>query len=101
MKFRLTDRAKRDFRDIFDFGLSRFGLNQAQEYARGLEELFQQAGDMPLMFPELEVAGQSFRRAVSGSHAVYYVLEGDGVTIVRVLGRQKLGSALLVADNTP
>ena len=100
MKFRLTDRAKRDFRDIFKFGLGRFGVTQAHDYAQALEELFKQAGEMPLMFPKLEVAGQTFRRAVSGSHAVYYILEDDGVVIVRVLGRQDLRSALLEADDT-
>lgn len=63
--YRLTCAAEKDFEAIFDFGIDRFGLDQALTY----------------------------RRSVYRAHSIYYRIEEGLVTVIRVLGKQKLEEA--------
>ena len=49
--YRLTKAADKDFDSIFDFGIDKFGLQQAQDYQRGIVERFGQLADRPLRYP--------------------------------------------------
>ena len=55
--YRLTKAADKDFDSIFDFGIDKFGLQQAQDYQRGIVERFGQLADRPLRYPLWGMSG--------------------------------------------
>lgn len=93
-RYRLTRRADSDFEAIFEFGIERFGLDQALAYQAGLKDQLAQIAQHPERYPKVSHLREGYRRSVFRSHAIYYHIDADGVVIVRILGQQDLGKAL-------
>tara|TARA_Y100001001_G_C7877285_1_gene263356 strand:- start:40 stop:330 length:291 start_codon:yes stop_codon:yes gene_type:complete len=93
--YRLSKRADEDFESIYLFGLLNFGLIQADAYADGLEERFEQIAAQPDLYPAIEHVKAGYRLSVYQSHSIYYRVEQIGVVIVRILRNQDLKTALL------
>ncbi|WP_303285427.1 type II toxin-antitoxin system RelE/ParE family toxin [Marinobacter sp. SS8-8] len=93
--YRLSKRADEDFESIYLFGLLNFGLIQADAYADGLEERFEQIAAQPDLYPAIEHVKAGYRLSVYQSHSIYYRVEQIGVLIVRILRNQDLKTALL------
>ena len=77
--------AKADLSEIWQRGVDNWGIEQVDRYIDGLFALFDLLAD----FPELSRLSSEFAPPVrihpSGAHLVVYVLEGQGIQIVRVL----------------
>ena len=83
-----SELAENDYIGIFDFGVERFGLEQAITYQFGMDELLDTLGDSPLSHQQVGES-QRFRRAVYKSHAIYFeIAANDRVKILRIIGRQ-------------
>ena len=83
----LSAEAEDDYRNIFDFGVERFGVEQALTYLLGMDALLDTLPETPLIHPQ--VGEEAFRRAVYKSHVIYFkVTKEDHVLIVRIIGRQ-------------
>ncbi|WP_339754392.1 type II toxin-antitoxin system RelE/ParE family toxin [uncultured Marinobacter sp.] len=93
--YRLSKRADEDFESIYLFGLLNFGLIQADAYADGLEERFEQIAAQPDLYPAIEHVKAGYRLSVYQSHSIYYRVGQIGVVIVRILRNQDLKTALL------
>jgi toxin ParE1/3/4 len=83
--YRLTKRAERDIDQLYEYGLSNFGLEQAQSYFLGLHERFQILTDSPRLGREADELVLGLRRVEYSVHVIFYIPEDLGVLIVRVL----------------
>ena len=92
--YRLTNRALDDLERLYTYGLTTFGLEQADRYYGALMERFQEIADNPERFPIVEHLWPGLRRSVYGSHSIYYLPYSEGVQIVRVLRSEDFTLAL-------
>lgn len=86
--FRLSQAAAADYRALYVYGIATFGELQADCYCDGLDTLFEDLARHPRMGAPVDHIRRGYRRAVYQSHSVYYLIQEDGLLIVRILGRQ-------------
>ncbi|WGM40348.1 type II toxin-antitoxin system RelE/ParE family toxin [Caulobacter sp. NIBR1757] len=84
MKARLSVRAQQDLIDIYATGVRLFGVAQADRYQDGFEAAFDFIADYPLASRERAGAFRSARIHPYKSHVIVYLLDSDGVLIVRI-----------------
>lgn len=87
--FRLSDRARANLIDIYDFTEARFGAYQADAYHAGLERTFGLLADFPRIGQLVDELRAGYRRFRFQSHFIFYRAEGDGVVIRAVLHAAK------------
>ena len=80
--FYFTEQAEKDLEAIIDFTVQRWGAAQSHDYIDDLEAL---VADNPLLGTEREELSQGLHSFPYQSHLLFYVLQKDGITIVRVL----------------
>lgn len=86
--YRLTRAADEDFERIFEFGIDRFGLEQALNYQNGMTRRFGEIAAHPERYQTVEHIRPGYRRSVYGAHSIYYSIEPSFVLVVRILGRE-------------
>jgi len=92
--YELSEAADRDFENIFNFGIDRFGLVQALDYQSGMKQRFDELAEQPQLYPTVDDLRKGYRRSVYHSHSIYYRIEQQRVFIVRILGQQDLRKAI-------
>lgn len=92
--YRLSQCAAEDFESIYLYGVTEFGLKQAERYVAGLQVRFEQLADQPYLYPAVDHIRLGYRLSVYCSHAIYYCFEGNKVLIVRILRNQDITRAL-------
>lgn len=83
--FYFTEQAEKDLEAIIDFTVQRWGVAQSHNYIDDLEALAQILADNPLLGTERDELSQELRSFPYQSHVLFYVLQKDGIAIVRVL----------------
>ena len=86
--YKLNNAAKADLRRIYRYGARNFGLNKANEYYDTMFSKFSQIAVEPYLYVSVDELRKGYRRAIYGSHSIYYRLTDDGVEIMRILGQQ-------------
>ena len=43
-----------------------------------------------MFFPAVDHIRVGYRRSVCGAHSIYYRIEGKGIEIIRIIGRQDI-----------
>ena len=86
--YRVREAAKGDLKRIYRRGIIEFGETQADRYFDELFERFDQIANQPLLYPAVDSIRAGYRRSVCGVDSIYYRIVGNGVEIMRVLGRQ-------------
>jgi len=94
MRYRLSRAAAADYRGLYIYGLEMFGEEQADRYCDGLDNLFDELVRHPKLGVAVDDIRRGYRRAVYQSHSVYYIVTGDHILIVRILGRQNAADHL-------
>jgi toxin ParE1/3/4 len=87
--YRLSPEAEGDLDRIYDFGIDRFGLEQANKYLDAIEQRFGEIAQSPLTYPAVDYIRVGYRRSVCGSHSIYYRLNDSLVEIMRIIGEEK------------
>jgi toxin ParE1/3/4 len=94
-KHRPSQRADRDLRDIYLYGVENFGLAQAERYRLELDACFAMLSEFPRMGRLSDTIRAGLRRHEHGSHVVIYKEHPDHVLIVAVVhGRSLKGLKL-------
>lgn len=91
--YRLSEAAKEDLISIAQYGDENFGIDQSNLYREQLKRRFLVISERPLFFPAVDHIRAGYRRSVCGAHSIYYRVEGDGVEIIRIIGRQDINKA--------
>ncbi|MCV9940584.1 type II toxin-antitoxin system RelE/ParE family toxin [Boseaceae bacterium BT-24-1] len=81
----LTRRARDDLFDIFVYGYDRFGEQQADIYASGLEHVFELLAANPRMGREARSIGPGVRRHEHASHVILYEQAPSGILILAIV----------------
>jgi toxin ParE1/3/4 len=92
--YRLTRAADEDFERIFEFGIDRFGLEQALSYQNGMTRRFGEIAAHPKRYQPVDHVRPCYRRSVYRSHSIYYKIDGSFVLVVRILGRENPETSL-------
>jgi len=87
--FRVSDRARADLVDIYNFTESNFGAYQAEAYHAGLERTFGLLADFPRIGQLVDELAPGYRRFRFQSHFIFYTGEADQVVIRAVLHAAK------------
>jgi toxin ParE1/3/4 len=87
-KYKLSSEAEEDVVRIFEYGLSRFGLIQANKYYEMLFECFNKIASNPFLFPVVIRYKDVERYCVCGVDTIYYNIKDDEIEIITIIGRQ-------------
>ena len=87
-KYHLSLEAEEDIIRIFEFGFSRFGLQQANKYYDMLFDCFNKIASNPYMFPINSKYRDIDRYCVCGVDTIYYNINDDEIEIITIIGRQ-------------
>ncbi len=83
--FYFTEQAEKDLEAIIDFTLQRWGSVQSHTYIDTLQETAQILADNHLLGTERDGLSHGLRSFPYQSHLLFYVIQQEGITIVRVL----------------
>jgi len=86
--YTLAQDADADFESIFEYGLDNFGKDAAILYQNKLIRHFEELAECPLHYQAVSHIRKDYRRSVCGVHSIYYRIHGEGIIIIRILGRQ-------------
>lgn len=84
----LTRNAKEDLWTIYEYGVSRFGVTQAEKYFNMMHDCFERIASNPYLFPAVIRYKNVERYCVCGVDTIYYNIVGDEIEIVTIIGRQ-------------
>ena len=84
----LTRDAKEDLWRIYQYGVSRFGVSQAEKYFSMMHDCFERIASNPYLFPAVVRYKDVERYCVCGVDTIYYNIIGDEIEIVTIIGRQ-------------
>lgn len=85
----LSNEAKEDLRRIYYYGVSKFGVNQADSYFNMFYDCFEKIEGNPFLFPSADHIKIGYRYCVCGVDTIYYQINGDKrVEIITIIGRQ-------------
>jgi toxin ParE1/3/4 len=85
----LSSEAKEDLRRIYYYGVSKFGLNQADSYFSMFYDCFEKIEGNPFLFPSADHIKIGYRYCVCGVDTIYYQINGNKrVEIITIIGRQ-------------
>ena len=73
---------------IYEYGVAKFGLNQADKYYNMLQDSFDKIASNPHLFPEAIRFRQGYRYCVCGVDIIFYKINGDEIEIMAIIGRQ-------------
>ena len=93
-KYKMSNVAQDDLIRIHHFGVSQFGMQQADKYFDAFFDYFDMIAQQPFSFESVDYLKQGYRRCVCGSDSIYYRVNHDVVEIMTIIGRQDL-------DNIP
>lgn len=93
-KYKLSNAAKEDLIRIHHYGVSKFGMAQADKYFESFFEYFDIIAERPLSFESVDFIKTGYRRCVCGSDSIYFKINDNTVEIMAIIGRQDLNNLL-------
>jgi toxin ParE1/3/4 len=84
-EYRLTERARTDLIEIYDFTEGKFGTYQADAYYAGLIRSLGLLADFPLIGQTVDDLAAGYRRFRFQSHLIFYTVRPDHVEIRAVV----------------
>ena len=85
MKLRFTPTAINSIEDIGEYTQAEWGIKQRDKYLDELDNAFHSLARNPKMGKECNELAPHLRRFPKDKYVIYYRIEGDFVTIIRVL----------------
>ncbi|WP_136661635.1 type II toxin-antitoxin system RelE/ParE family toxin [Nitratireductor sp. XY-223] len=82
--YRLTPAALADLEKIADYTLEQWGPAKMEAYVTELTERCVWLADHPLMGKARTDIHPDYRCYPQGRHLIFYVIEGDAVTVIRI-----------------
>lgn len=92
--YRFSKEAKEDLIRIYQYGVKRFGMNQADRYFDNFFKCFEIIAERPFSFESVDHIKAGYRRCVCGADSIYFRLNQKTVEIMAIVGRQDLSQIL-------
>jgi toxin ParE1/3/4 len=102
-EYQLTDRARADLIDIYDFTESKFGAYQAEAYYAGLIRSFELLADFPHIGQQVDELAPGYRRFRFQSHLIFHTLQPEYVENPRYHSRRprRQAATFRIIENPP
>ncbi|QNE34506.1 type II toxin-antitoxin system RelE/ParE family toxin [Leifsonia shinshuensis] len=84
-RFRFTPAARRDLSSIWDFTQETSDVRQAETYVTEIRAAIERIAADPERGRACDDIRTGYRRYAIGSHLLFYVANGDGVDVIRIL----------------
>ena len=87
-EYRLSNEAREDLIRIHHFGVSKFGIVQADKYFDAFFDYFEIIAERPFAFESVDYIKAGYRRCPCGSDTIYYRINENIVEIMAIVGMQ-------------
>lgn len=94
-KYQLSNRAKEDLLRIYEFGVYRFGVAQADRYFNLIHDCFDKIESYPFMFVKVDFIKSDYYKCICGVETIYYKIKDRTIEIIRIIGRQDFRASSL------
>lgn len=84
----LSEKAKEDLLRIYEFGIAKFGISQADTYFDMMHACFDKIASNPYLFPSVPNIKEDYRKCVCGVDTIYYIVKANKIEINAIIGRQ-------------
>lgn len=92
--YKLSNDAKEDLIRIHQYGVKKFGMQQADRYFESFFDYFEIIAERPFAFESVDYIKSGYRRCVCGSDSIFYKINNSLVEIMAIVGRQDLEKIL-------
>lgn len=82
---RLRPAARADLANVWEYTANTWGVAQADSYLADIDAEARRIADFPERHPTYASRHGEFRKAASGEHSIFYLVEPDLIDVVRVL----------------
>ncbi len=89
-KYKLSNVAKDDLIRIHQYGVTKFGVKQADNYFNSFFSNFELIANNPRSFESIDYIKPGYRRCVCGVDSIYFKTNGEIIEIIAIIGRQDL-----------
>ena len=100
-QYRLSKLADSDIAGIADYTIRQFGIQQARRYRDGLETIFRRLAEYPNSGRSAGHLAPGLRRMNFESHVIFFLHDGAGVLIVRILHQRMAFKRHRMTDEEP
>lgn len=97
--YRYAKRADRDLASLIEYSIANWGEKVADKYVLGLFGRLDLIADNPSFGRDYSHIFPGLRRYEHRSHSIYYLIERDGIQIVRILGAGQDPSLHIAGDD--
>lgn len=93
-EYRLSNTAKEDLIRIHQYGIVKFGNNQANKYLDQFFDYFEIIAQRPMALESVDFIKSAYRRCVCGADSIFYRIENGVVEIMTIVGSQNINQIL-------
>lgn len=93
--YKINVEAKEDLKRIYNYGVLKFGVVQADKYFDSFFKQFDKIAQNPLSFQSVDFIRKGYRRCPCGSDSIYYKIENVTIEIMAIIGSQDFDSKSL------
>lgn len=86
--YKLSRKAEIDLAEMFEFGVYKFGLLQAQKYFLGMHDVFQVLYENNELGRDASEYIADLKRFTYKAHTIFYLITANEIFILRVLGQR-------------
>ena len=88
--YKLSNDAKNDLIRIHQYGVQKFGMQQADKYFHNLFDYFEIIEQSPFSFESVDFIKTGYRRCPCRADTIYFRIQNNVVEIMSIIGRQDL-----------
>ena len=88
MRYKLSNKAEQDLRQIYRYTQLKFGPLQADTYLTGLDETLELIANSPAIAQKVDDIRIGYQRYLYQEHAIYFIKKNKHIRVVRVLHQQ-------------
>jgi len=89
-KYRLSNEARDDLIRIHQYGMQKFGMEQADRYFKSFFDYFDLIAQRPYSFESVDHIKPGYRRCVHGADSIYFRVHEGTVEIMTIIGKQDI-----------
>lgn len=86
--YKLSNKAKSDFADIYGYGIVKFGLLQAKTYSKEIQVILQTLAINGNLGRDASEYMENLKRFPFKAHTIFYVILTNGIFVVRILNQR-------------
>lgn len=85
--YKLSSKAEFDLTVMYEFGISKFGLIQAQKYFFEMHDTFELLSANSVLGRDASEYINELKRLTFKSHTIFYLITSNGILIIRVFSQ--------------